>query len=159
MSQTGDAKSAAISALKRKRDSFEAAMRLLEEADDEVISVLKATWGLNGIHSNGVGANANETPPVSVKRGPHEHDLNTEFGGGLRSAVRAAVMRCEGRFTVNTIYDDLAARRYSFDAKRPKSSIAEKLRGMVSEGFLQVVRKSAGGPSPVVYERSKQEAS
>ncbi len=131
----------ALQALKKKRDAFESAMRLIEEADSDVVSVLRSAW----LSSQG---DSGAMPTATPSNGSAEANVSVLT---LLEAVRQAVERSPSEMTVRTIFDDLAERGYESRAKKPKASIAFYLRKMVDDGKLRVVRLGSGSRNPSVY--------
>ena len=139
-------RASALQVLKKKRDAFESAMRLIEEADSDVVSALRSAW----LGSGGENENTTAATPSNGTGGAAEEDTHEPT---LMEAVLRAVERSPNEMTVRTIFNDLAERGYESHAKRPKASLAYYLRQMVSVGKLRIVRHGRGSRNLTVYEK------
>ena len=139
-------RASALQTLKKKRDAFESAMRLIEEADSDVVSALRSAW----LGSQGENEDTTTAMPSNGTGGGTEED---SYAPTLMDAVLRAVERSPNQMTARTIFDDLVEHGYEARAKRPKASIASYLRQMVGVGKLRIMRRGRGSRNLTVYEK------
>ncbi len=139
-------KDATIAALRRKRDAFDAAMRLLESIDEDVLAILQANLGAPAENDN--GSNRTVSTPTEPER-PSSQEPRHTF------RIREATSNIASPFTVNDVHRYLSGIGYEIDTKRPKATIGDVLRKMVSEGFL-IIKTAGKGRREAVYEKSDE---
>ena len=133
-------KAAAIAALRKRRDAFDAALRLLESTDEDVLAILQANLVAPAATENG---NSSPTEP--------ERPSNQEPSHTFR--IREATRNIASPFTVNDVDRYLSGIGYEIDTKRPKATIGDVLRKMVSEGLL-LIKIAGKGRREALYEKS-----